>query len=173
MARVADAERVTVRPATPTDVSAITRIYNHGIRERVATFETRERTDDEVAEWLSSPLPLLVAVSGSQVVGWARVSAYSSRPAYDGVGEHAVYVDPAARGSGVARLLLRALALAAEDAGLHKLSSRIFADNAPSLATHRAAGFAEVGTHRRHAKLDGRWKDCVVVEQLLRPALGD
>lgn len=156
----------------PSDVPAVARIYNHGIRERVATFETRERTENEVADWLGSFLPFLVAVQSDEVVGWARVSPYSSRPAYDGVGEHAVYVDPGARGAGVARLLLRALAVDAGDAGLHKLTSRVFADNAASLAAHEAVGFEAIGTHRRHARLDGQWKDCVIVELLLGDAGG-
>jgi phosphinothricin acetyltransferase len=61
----------------------------------------------------------------------------------------------------------------AERRGLYKLTSRIFADNAASLAAHRAAGFAEVGVQRRHGRLDGAWKDCVLVERLLGDAADD
>jgi phosphinothricin acetyltransferase len=159
-----------IRPADPEDVPAIAAIYNAGIHERVATFETTERTEEDVAEWLESPLPLLVAIRNETIAGWARVGRYSARPAYDGVGEHAVYVAPNARGAGVARDLLKALADAAEEHGLHKLTSRVFTNNAPSRAAHRAAGFDEIGVHRRHAKLDGQWMDCVIVERLLGPA---
>ena len=58
----------------------------------------------------------------------------------------------------------------AERRGLYKLTSRIFTTNAASRAVHRAAGFAEVGVQRRHGRLDGEWKDCVLVERLLGEA---
>jgi phosphinothricin acetyltransferase len=89
---------------------------------------------------------------------------------YQGVGEHGVYVDAAARGQGVGRRLLDELAREAERQGLYKLTSRVFTTNAASLAAHRAAGFEEIGVQRRHGKLDGEWKDCVLVERLLGEA---
>ena len=78
---------------------------------------------------------------------------------------------PARRaGGGVGRRLLEALAAASEQAGYYKLTSRVFADNAASRAVHLAAGFTEVGIQRRHGRLDGEWKDCVLVERLLGDA---
>ena len=161
---------VTVRPAATGDVEAIAAIYNEGIEDRVATFETRLRTPAEIAEFLAGPLPCLVAVEEGVVLGFARVTPYSDRCVYDGVGEHGVYVARAARGRGVGSLLLRALCAAAEEVGLYKLTSRIFTDNAASRAAHIAAGFDEVGIQRRHGRLDGEWKDCVLVERLLGDA---
>jgi len=161
---------VTVRPAAAGDVEAIAAIYNEGIEDRVATFETRLRTPAEIAESLAGPLPCLVAVEEGAVLGFARVTPYSDRCVYDGVGEHGVYVARAARGRGVGALLLRALCAAAEEAGLYKLTSRIFSDNAASRAAHVAAGFEEIGIQRRHGRLDGEWKDCVLVERLLGDA---
>jgi phosphinothricin acetyltransferase len=161
---------VTVRPAAAGDVEAIAAIYNEGIEDRVATFETRLRTPAEIAESHAGPLPCLVAVEEGAVLGFARVTPYSDRCVYDGVGEHGVYVARAARGRGVGALLLRALCAAAEEAGLYKLTSRIFSDNAASRAAHVAAGFDEVGIQRRHGRLDGEWKDCVLVERLLGDA---
>ncbi|MGZ4261615.1 MAG: N-acetyltransferase family protein, partial [Solirubrobacteraceae bacterium] len=87
-----------------------------------------------------------------------------------GVGEHAVYVDPTARGRGLGRTLLVVLCAESERRGLYKLTSRVFTDNEPSRAAHRAAGFEDVGVQRRHGRLDGQWKDCVLVEHLLGPA---
>jgi len=81
-----------------------------------------------------------------------------------------VYVDPGARGRGLGRALLLELCAVSERHGLYKLTSRIFTDNHASRAAHRAAGFEEVGIQRRHGKLDGQWKDCVLVERLLGPA---
>jgi phosphinothricin acetyltransferase len=91
---------------------------------------------------------------------------------YAGVGEHAVYVAPHARGAGAGRRLLMALCGACEAAGMYKLTSRVFVDNAASRAAHRSAGFEEVGVQRRHGRLDGEWKDCVLVERLLGAAAG-
>jgi L-amino acid N-acyltransferase YncA len=160
---------VSIRPATVRDAAAIAAIYNEGIEDRVATFETRPRSLQEVAAWLGDELPFVVADDGG-VIGFARVAPYSDRCVYAGVGEHGVYVARAARGRGLGRRLLVALCEAAEPAGLYKLTSRIFTDNAASRAAHVAAGFEEVGVQRRHGRLDGEWKDCVLVERLLGEA---
>jgi L-amino acid N-acyltransferase YncA len=159
-----------IRPARADDAAAVAAIYNEGIEDRLATFETRPRTADEVSSWLSEELPFLVATAGGEVVGFARVSPYSDRCVYEGVGEHGVYVARSARGGGLGRRLLAALCDEAEQAGIYKLTSRVFTDNAASRAAHVAAGFHEVGVQRRHGRLDGRWKDCVLVERLLGDA---
>jgi len=160
-----------VRPAERQDTEAVAAIYNHGIAERQATFETRARRSQEVAGWLDEGRPFLVAAEeDGTVLGFARLSPYSVRKAYAGVGEHGVYVAPDARGRGIGLALLEALAAAAEAAGYHKLTSRVFTTNAASLALHRATGFTEVGIQRRHGRLDGEWKDTVLVERLLGEA---
>jgi phosphinothricin acetyltransferase len=89
---------------------------------------------------------------------------------YEGVGEHGVYVAASAQGRGIGRALLEAVCAAAERDGYYKLTSRIFTSNAASRAVHRAAGFEEVGVQRRHGRLDGEWRDCVLVERLLGEA---
>jgi L-amino acid N-acyltransferase YncA len=161
----------TIRPARPADAEAIAALYNAGIAERQATFETRPREPAEVAAWFEPALPFLVAEDADgRVIGFARVSPYSDRCVYSGVGEHGVYVAGQARGHGLGRGLLEALAAEAERQGLYKLTSRVFTTNAASRAAHRAAGFVEVGVQRRHGRLDGEWKDCVVVERLLGEA---
>ena len=162
---------IAIRPAEAQDAEAVAAIYNHGIAERQATFETRARRPNEVAGWLEEGRPFLVATDETQaILGFARVSAYSVRRAYAGVGEHAVYVDPRARGRRVGVRLLNALAEAAEQAGYYKLTSRVFTTNHASLALHRAAGFTEVGVQRRHGRLEGEWKDTILVERLLGDA---
>ncbi len=163
-------DRLTIRPAEATDLARVAEIYNAGIAERVATFETAQRTAEEIRSWVQGGQPFIVAVENDRVVGWARAGAYSDRCVYQGVGEHAVYVDRSARGRGLGRTLLTELCAEAERRGLYKLTSRVFVDNEPSRAAHRAAGFEEVGIQRRHGKLDGEWKDCVLVERLLGPA---
>ncbi len=160
-----------LRAATAADVPALTAIYNEGIAGREATFETSPREPADVAAWLEQGLPFVVAEGpGGELAGFARVGEYSDRCVYSGVGEHGVYVAAAARGRGVGRELLRELCAVAERAGYYKLTSRIFTSNAASRAVHLAAGFEEVGLQRRHGRLDGEWRDCVLVERLLGDA---
>jgi L-amino acid N-acyltransferase YncA len=166
-----DSPVISVRAARAADAAAIAAIYNEWIVERVATFETRPRSAGDVEEWLAGQLPFLVAVDGAdRVLGWARLTDYSDRSVYSGVAEHGVYVAAAARGRGLGRRLLEALSVQAAENGLYKLTSRVFADNHASRAAHRAAGFEEVGIQRRHGRLDGEWKDCVLVERLVGEA---
>jgi len=160
-----------IRPARRDDADLVCALYNAGIAERQATFETRAREPHEVLEWFEVERPFVVAEDEEgRVVGWARAGTYSDRCVYTGVGEHAVYVDPDARGRGIGRRLLEELCAEAERAGLYKLTSRIFATNAASRAVHRAAGFTEVGVQRRHGRMGNEWVDCVLVERLLGPA---
>lgn len=164
---------MTVRPATAADTGAIAAIHSEGIADRVATFQAEPQTEEVVRGWLEDEEgPLLVCERGGAVVAWARVHRYSSRPFYDGVGEYTIYVARAARGDGVGRVLLLALVAAAADRGLHKLTGLLFADNAASIALARGCGFREVGIHRRHGRLDGEWRDVLVVERLIGDAEG-
>ncbi|MBB5234535.1 arsinothricin resistance N-acetyltransferase ArsN1 family A [Deinococcus budaensis] len=156
------------RAATPEDAPAITRIYNQGIRDRVATFETRERQEEEVRARLAGASPAAVALNGAgEVVAFAWCGPYSARPVYATIGEHSVYTAREARGQGYGEAALRALLGAAREAGLHKLTSRILTDNAASRRLHARCGFREVGVQLRHARLDGEWRDVVTVEVLL------
>ncbi|MCW2966898.1 MAG: N-acetyltransferase [Solirubrobacteraceae bacterium] len=157
-----------IRAAVAADAAAIAAVYNQGIEDRVATFETRLRAPEEVAQWLGDPL--LVAERDGELLGFARVGPFSEREVYATVGKHGVYVARHARGQMLGRRLLEALAAAAEAAGFHKLTSGVFSENAASLAAHRAAGFHEVGVQRRHGRLDGRWRDVILVERLIGPA---
>jgi phosphinothricin acetyltransferase len=167
---MATGTRSTVRPAGASDLHAVAEAYNAGIQERVATLEIRLRTSHELSGWVTDGRPFLVAELDGRVLGWARAGAYSDRCVYQGVGEHAVYVHPDARGQGLGGRLLTELCAECERRGYYKLTSRIFTDNHSSRAAHRTAGFREVGIQRRHGQLDGQWKDCVLVEKLLGEA---
>jgi len=161
---------VVIRPATVADAAAIAAIYNEGILDRIATFETELRTPEERTRWLTERDPryvVLVAELDGQVVGWAALSPYSSRACYRGVADHSIYIARAARGRGVGRRLLGALIAAAEREGFWKLTSRLFPFNEASLALHRRLGFRAVGINEKHAKLDGRWLDTVTIERLI------
>jgi phosphinothricin acetyltransferase len=165
-----------LRLARADDAEAIARIYNQGIEDRVATFETEPRSTADIQRLLAEKAdhyPTVVLERDGHVVAWATVSSYRSRPCYAPIAEHSVYVDRAHRGSGAGRLALEGLIAEAEQHGFLKLVSRIFPENEASLALHRKAGFREVGTYQRHGKLDGEWRDCVIVERLLGAAAGD
>jgi len=100
-------------------------------------------------------------------VAFAASFPYSSRPCYRGIGEFSVYVRRDYRGCRAGRAVLAALIEAAATRGMHKLTSRVFPENAASRALLKGLGFEEIGIHRRHGQLDGRWRDCVIVERLL------
>ena len=162
---------MTPRPAARDDAAAIAEIYNQGIGERTATFETRPRANDELLAWLDVRHPVIVVEEGDQVIGFAASFPYRpGRECYVGVAEFAVYVDRTARRRGAGRLAMRSLLASAAEAGLWKLLSRVFVENRASRELLRGLGFREVGVYRRHARLDGEWRDVVIVERLLGEA---
>ena len=157
-----------VRPASKQDLEAIASIYNEGIRDRIATFETRERTPEEIAGWLERPYPLLIAESEGKVLGWIAASEYRQRECYAGIAEFSIYISKSARGQGIGNALMLAFFETCEKQGFWKILSRIFPENKASLALCKKLGFREVGIYKNHAKLDGVWRDVVIVEKGLR-----
>ena len=151
------------------DAPAITAIYNQGIAERTATFETEPRqVEDVVARIADTRYPLLVAADDEdRVLGWAGLSGYRARDCYAGIAEFSIYLDRDARGQGVGRMLLSELVSEARRHGFWKLVSRIFPFNISSRRLCGACGFREVGTYEKHGQLDGRWLDVVIVERLI------
>lgn len=159
-----------IRPAEARDTEAIAAIYSEGIAERVATFETEPRGAADVEPWLGAVLPLLVAEEDGRVLGWAKLSEYSDRCAYGGVAEVSVYVARDGRGRGLGRSLVDAVCAEAERRGIWKVIGLLFPENEGSRALFKTAGFHDVGTYRRHGRLDGEWRDVVAVERLLGEA---
>jgi L-amino acid N-acyltransferase YncA len=158
---------VAIRPATPGDAQRVAEIFNQGVEDRVATFETREAGPEDATRWIEDDV-VIVAEREGGLVGWAKASPYADRHRYyDGVREATAYVERGARRSGVGRQLLEALARSAAEAGAHKLVGKIFTSNAPSIALVGELGWRDVGVHERHGMLDGEWKDVLVVEKLL------
>jgi L-amino acid N-acyltransferase YncA len=158
---------VITRPAAPADAAAIAEIYNEGIEDRVATFETRRRTATDIQAWFDGRHPLVAVEQGGAVVAFAAASTYRPRDCYAGIAEFSVYVARSARGHGLGRVAMLALLEAAEAAGFWKLVSRIFTDNTASRALMRSLGFREVGVYEKHGQLDGVWRDVVIVERLI------
>ncbi len=153
------------RPAHPNDAAAIAAIYNQGIAERIATFETRLRRPEEILQWFDGRHPVVVVEAEGCVVAFASTAPYRARECYAGVAEFSVYVAPAWRRRGAGRAAMLALIEAAAAAGFWKLVSRVFVENRASRALLRSLGFREVGIYQRHARLDGIWRDVVIVER--------
>jgi phosphinothricin acetyltransferase len=158
---------LSIRPAEPGDAQRVSEIFNQGVEDRVATFETHQANAEDAGCWIEEDL-VIVAEREDGLVGWAKASPYADQhDYYDGVREATAYVERGARHSGVGRELLDALASSAADAGAHKLIGKIFTSNEPSIALVKELGWREVGVHERHGTLDGEWKDVLVVEKLL------
>jgi len=164
---------LTVRPATPQDAPAMTEIYNEGIADRVATFETHPRSVDDVIAWFAPDRPIVVVTDAQrQVAGYAATFSYADRCCYAGIAEFSVYVRRSHRGQGVGAKAMEALIEAAAKAGYWKLLSRVFVENTASLTLLDRVGFRRVGVHEKHGKLDGTWRDVVAVERVLEANLG-
>lgn len=161
------ASGLTARRAVPGDAGAIARIYNQGIEDRVATFETRLRSAAELEAWFDGVHPIVVAERAGHVVAFAASFPYRARECYAGVAEVSVYVERTCRSQGAGRVVLEALIEAARHAGIWKLLSRVFPENTASRALVRSLGFREVGIYEKHARLDGVWRDVVIVERLI------
>jgi phosphinothricin acetyltransferase len=155
------------RPASSEDAADLARIYNQGIADRTATFETRPRTAGDIRTWFDHAHPLLVVEEAGTVVAFAATFPYRPRACYAGIAEASVYVDRAFRRHGAGRMALESLIAAAEAAGFWKLVSRVFVENTASRRLVASLGFREVGIYEKHGQLDGVWRDVVIVEKLL------
>ncbi|WP_306364080.1 metalloregulator ArsR/SmtB family transcription factor [Nocardia sp. CC227C] len=155
---------VAVRAMTDADWGAVLRIYGEGIATRNATFETEVPAREDLdAGWL--PGHRWIAEIDGAIVGWAALAPVSRRDCYRGVAETSVYVAAGMRGRGVGKALLRTQVCTADDAGLWTLQSTVFPENRASIALHHAAGFRTIGVRERIARLDGQWRDTVLLER--------
>ncbi|MBT1183423.1 N-acetyltransferase [Streptomyces sp. CJ_13] len=156
---------VTITPLTGAHADEVLAIYQAGIDEGNATFETTAPT---WAEFDAAKLPahrFAALDTDGEPLGWIAAAKVSDRRAYAGVVEHSVYVHPAARGRGVAGRLLAALIESTEAAGIWMIQSGIFPENAASLAVHAQAGFRVIGTRERIGRHHGVWRDVVLLER--------
>jgi L-amino acid N-acyltransferase YncA len=153
-----------IEPMTEAHAAAVLAIYQTGIDEGDATFETQAPA---WPEFTAARLPghRYVARTGTDVLGWVAVSPVSGRCVYAGVVEHSVYVHPAARGQGVGRQLLDTLITSTEAAGIWTIQSGIFPENTASVTLHHAVGFRDVGIRERIGQHYGRWRDVLLLER--------
>ncbi|HYX48311.1 MAG TPA: arsinothricin resistance N-acetyltransferase ArsN1 family A, partial [Ktedonobacteraceae bacterium] len=138
-----------------------------GIEDRIATFETSFRSAQDLQTWFDDLHPVLIVEKDGEIIAFASSSAYSARECYAGIAECSVYVKREMRRHGAGRIALEALIDAAEEAGFWKLVSRVFIDNKASRKLIGSLGFREVGIYEKHGKLDGVWRDVIIVELLI------
>ena len=150
---------------SPEDWPRVRAIYAEGIATGNATFETEAPSWEA---WNAAHLEegrIVARDASGTLLGWAALTPVSARCVYAGVGDLSVYVAAAARGRGVGRLLLEGLIEASERAGLWTLQAGVFPENVASLALHRACGFREVGRRERIGRMNGVWRDVVLLER--------
>jgi len=162
----------TIRPATPADLSAVTRIYDHAVRQGTASFEIEPPDETEMARryraLLEGGYPYLVAERDGKLAGYAYAGAYRTRPAYRWTVEDSVYVDPAASRQGIGRALLDRLIAECTARDFRQMIA-VIGDSAQtaSIELHRAAGFRLVGTIGNVGFKFGRWLDSVIMQRAL------
>ena len=161
--------QVAIAPLGPGDWDDVARIYAEGIATRLATFETgvpswRAWDDAHLAEHR------LVAREDGRAAGWAALAPVSSRCVYAGVAEVSVYVAAAARGRGIGAALLSALVASSEAGGVWTLEAGILPQNEASVRMHERCGFRVVGRRERLGRMDGEWRDVLLLERRSRVA---
>lgn len=155
---------MNIIPLLPDHWEAVKKIYEEGIATGNATFQTTAPTWEE---WDTAHVakPRLVAVDNNKVLGWAAITPVSGRCVYAGVGEVSVYVGIHARGKGVGKQLLLALIEESERENFWTLQAGVFPENLASLAIHQASGFRIIGTREKIGKMNGVWRDTVLLEK--------
>ena len=159
-----------IREASADDLTAIRRIYNEGIEDRVATLDAAPKSREDILEWWNAHTErycVVIASERADVLGWASLNRFSHRCAHDGIADLSVYVARDGRGRGIGTLLLRELVRRAEKTGLSKIVLHALDGNEQGRGLYKKLGFREVGVFRQHGRIDGRFVDVVAMELLL------
>ena len=160
-----------IREAGISDLPGITEIYNEAVLNGVATFDTEIKTIENRREWLAQhggKHPVLVAMIDNEMVGWASLTRYSDRAAYDGTAEVSVYIHANHRAQGIGSILFAHLIKEAELLGLHYLISRITQGNETSIRLHQRNGFTLVGVMHEVGYKFGSYLDVTIMERVFK-----
>jgi phosphinothricin acetyltransferase len=160
-----------IRRAMREDAPAMAAIYNQAVASSTATFDTQPESATGRERWLAEHTapqhPVLVAERDGRVVGWASLSRYSTRCAYDATVEVSTYVDEGETGRGLGTVLSEAVLEAGREGGAHAVVARICTENAASIAMARKVGFFEIGVMREVGMKFGRSLDILWMEKIL------
>ena len=161
---------IQIRQALPADVEAITAIYNEAILTTTATFDTEPKTTAERLEWFKAHderHPVLVAAVEGTIAGWASLSRWSDRPAYDDTAETSFYVQSKYRGRGIGRMLKEAIIEEARRLHFHTLIARVAEGSQESLHLNESAGFVHIGTMKQVGRKFGKLLDVHILQKML------
>lgn len=150
---------LNIRPATENDVAAITEIYNDAVLNTSATFDTEIKSVESQQDWFrqhDASHPVMAAEINGTVIGWASLTKWSDRCAYDSTAEVSVYVHKDFRNQGIGKRLLELLTLEGEERGLHTLISRITEGNEQSIYLHEQLGFEHIGVMKEVGRKFGK-----------------
>lgn len=143
---------------------AIAEIYKEGIDTGIATFETSVPSWEA---WDEGKLKhsRLLAFENNVALGWIALSKVSNRCVYGGVAEVSVYVSESHRGKGVGKILMEKVIVESEAHAIWILQSGMFVENEATIALHKMFGFRIIGYREKIGKLDGVWKDNLMMER--------
>lgn len=161
---------MNIRPAKPADLEAIREIYNEAVANTTATFDTEPRSSESQKRWWTAhgpKHPVIVAEDGGEVVGWASLSIWSDRCAYEDTTENSVYVIPSRQKHGIGRKLLDAILIAGQKAGVHTVLARIAEENTGSIHLHENCGFKTIGIMKEVGFKFGRRIDVRMMQKML------
>jgi phosphinothricin acetyltransferase len=149
---------------TTQDSTRVLEIYKMGIETRNATFETEVPS---WADWDSKHLPhsRFVFAENQKILGWAALSSVSVRPAYKGVAEISIYIDTDFRSKGIGSQLMEKVIQSSETNGIWTLNSSVFPENIATLRLHEKFGFRVIGLKEKVARLEGSWRNTVLLER--------
>jgi L-amino acid N-acyltransferase YncA len=175
MATTETRPQLVMRPAREDDAAGLREVFNEGVQDGLATFDTESRTLEAQRRLIAAAEqdpkhPILVAELRDWALGWITVQPYGSRPQLEDVGEVIVFVRRSFRNYGVGRQLMKTIQKEARNLGYRKLVGHVLADSHDSLRLCRATGWREVGRHEQHARHGEALRDVVVVEYLVPPA---
>lgn len=159
-----------IRNATVTDAEAVQAIYNHEVEHTTTTFDLVPRTLEQQQDWIrqrQGALGVIVAEQDGQIVGFASLSPFRDRPAYNTTVENSIYVDRSARGTGVGKALLDELIDMAKNRGFHTMVAHIAGTDGASVSLHQACGFELIGVQREVGRKFGSWLDVTVMQRML------
>lgn len=160
-------ENITIREIAASDYPVIKRIYEEGISSGNATFE---KTAPDWQQWDKHKLPFgrVAAVMNNVIIGWAALSATSSREVYKGICEVSIYISSAQSGKGYGKILMSSLIEESEKNGVWTLYSSIFPENTASIKLHLKCGFREIGFMEKAGCMNGTWRNTVLFERRSR-----
>ncbi|MCC3215264.1 N-acetyltransferase family protein [Chryseobacterium sp. X308] len=154
-----------LREMLPSDEIRVLEIFRQGIDGGISTFETEVPTAEAWSMGYFNDCRWVLENEKNEVVGWCALKPVSKRECYKGVAEVSIYFDNEYQGKGLGSVLLKKLILDSEDHGFWTLQTNIFSENETSIKFHQKNGFRIVGVRKKIGKLNGEWKDIILMEK--------